>query len=131
LSFAVGNLAGPFSSPGNSPTGSTHGVGYLNAAPWVQQQPVRLPTKLEPTMTMSVLRIRRPGGDARLVCRFIHQLTVRSGVTVGARRSPSARGQWQIVCPTVVAMRLYAADLGPAVVGVDLDHLIWERTTRV
>ena len=73
-------------------------------------------------MSLSVLRISRPHSDARLLCRFVHQLTVRSGVTVGARRSASVRGQWQIVWydgPTVIAMRRYAADLGRAVVGDD------------
>ncbi|GAB2650907.1 hypothetical protein [Kribbella swartbergensis] len=85
-------------------------------------------------MSISVLRISRPHSDARLLCRFVHQLTVRSGVTVGARRSAGVSGQWQIVWydgPTVIAMRRHAADLGQAVVGVDLDHLIWRRTARV
>jgi hypothetical protein len=85
-------------------------------------------------MSVSILRISRPRGDARLVCRFVHQLTVRSGVTVGARRSATTRGQWQIVWydgPTVIAMRRHAAELGRAVVGVDLDTLTWERTARV
>jgi hypothetical protein len=85
-------------------------------------------------MSISVLRISRPPSEASLVCRFVHQLTVRSGVAVGARRSPNVRGQWQIVWydgPTVITMRRHAAELGPAVVGVDLDHLTWKRTARV
>lgn len=82
-------------------------------------------------MNSVALRIGRPFGDGRLVCRFVHQLTVRSGVTVAARRV--ADQQWQIVWsdgPAVLSMRRFAADLGPAVVGVDLDQLIWKRTTR-
>jgi hypothetical protein len=85
-------------------------------------------------MSVSILRISRPRGDAHLVCRFVHQLTVRSGVPVCARPSATTRGQWQIVWydgPTVISMRRHAAELGRAVVGVDLDTLTWERTTRV
>ena len=85
-------------------------------------------------MSLFVKRISRPHSDARLVCRFAHQLTVRSGVTVGARRSATVRGQWQIVRydgPTVIAMRRHAADLGRAVVGVDLDRLTWQRTAHL
>jgi hypothetical protein len=66
------------------------------------------------------------------MCRFVHQLTIRSGVTVQARPSPTVRGRWQIVwCdgPTVIAMRRLANDLGDAVVGVDPRRIIWQRTT--
>ena len=84
-------------------------------------------------MTTRVLRISRPRGDAGLVCRFVHQLTIRSGVAVSARPSPQRRGEWQIVWtdgPTIETMRQYAADLGRAVAGVDLDHLTWSRTVH-
>jgi hypothetical protein len=84
-------------------------------------------------MRPSALHNRRPQAEARLVCRFAHQLTIRSGVTVGARRSMSGPSRWQIVWydgPTVITMRLHAADLGPAIVGIELDQLIWRRTIR-
>lgn len=84
-------------------------------------------------MNIPVQRIARPRGDAPLICRFVSQLTARSGVRVGARRSPTVLGQWQIVWhdgPNVMAMRRHAMDLGTAVVGVDLHQLTWHRTSR-
>jgi len=85
-------------------------------------------------MNTKVLRISGPRGDAGLICRFAHQLTIRSGVAVSARPEPRCHGEWQIVWvdgPTTEAMRQYAADLGPAVAGVDLDHLTWSRAASV
>lgn len=81
-------------------------------------------------MSTTVLRVCRPRDDARLVCRFAHQLTVRSGVTVAARRSMDVGVHWQIVWtdgPTVITMRRHASELGRALVGVDLDTLTWAR----
>ncbi|TCC54944.1 hypothetical protein E0H73_37740 [Kribbella pittospori] len=52
---------------------------------------------------------------------------------MSARPSPQRRGEWQIVWsdgPTIGTMRQYAADLGRAVAGVDLDHLTWSRASR-
>jgi hypothetical protein len=85
------------------------------------------------TMSISILRISRPRGDAHLICRFVHQLTILSGVSVSARQSTTGLGRWQIVWsdgPTVIAMRRLAAELGQAVAGVDLDQLTWQRTSR-
>ena len=82
-------------------------------------------------MRTRVLRISRPRGDAGLVCRFAHQLTIRSGTAVSARPATGGRGKWEIAWtdgPTVEAMRHYATDLGPAVAGVNLTHLTWTRT---
>jgi len=84
-------------------------------------------------MTIPVQRICRAHSDAPLVCRFVHQLTIQSGVRVAARRSTSDPGYWQIAWhdgPTVLTMRRLASNLGRAAAGVDLDHLTWQRTSR-